>query len=124
MKNLEEIPYLGDEWFRLSEGRYAELVENMFQVMPGELSDKAAMRLVDAVLGPLLLLPPPPSAVENDSLCGHRYFHFRDGWIFCTKDHDNPDDDPHAHGNGSKEWDSDMPQHYPRAFAPAKESWR
>lgn len=125
MKNLDEIPYLDDEWFRIPEARYAELVENMLQVMPGEPSDEEAMRLVDAVIGPLLLLPPPP-ATSLDSECRHRYFHFRDGWIFCTKDHEGPDDDPQDHGNELYEvgWDNDMPEYYPRAFAPAKESWR
>lgn len=125
MKNLDEIPYLADEWRRIPEARYAELVENMIQVVPGEPSDEEAMRLVDAVLGPLLLLPPPPPTVFA-SQCRHRYFHERDGWIFCIKNHEKPDDDPQAHGNELYEvdWDSDMPHCYPRAFAPAKESWR
>lgn len=124
MKNLDEIPFLDDEWFRIPEARYAELVENMLQVMPGEPSDEEAMRLVDAVLGPLLLLPPPPGTVFT-SQCGHRYFHSRDGWVFCIKDHEGPDDDPQAHINElyGVEWDSDLPHHHPRAFAPAKESW-
>jgi hypothetical protein len=122
MRNLDEVPFLPDVFHRINESRFAEAMENVLQVVDG-VDDDQAMRIVDAVLGPLLLISPPPHT-SLDSQCRHRYYHERDGWLFCTKDHGVPDDDPHAHRSEAQDWDSDMPKYNPRAFAPAKRSWQ
>lgn len=80
----------------------------------GPMSDEEAMRIVEAVFGPLLLLPPPPLSFL---LCGHAYAPVEGGWVFCAKDHSG-DGDPEFHhsADGEVEWDSD--ERDERAFDP------
>lgn len=124
MKDLDKIKYLPSDFHRIGEQMFAEAMENVLQVVDGA-DDAQAQAIVDAVLGPLLLISPPPTT-SPDSQCRHRYFHERDGWLFCTKDHEQSNDNPHVHLNEKHmtDWDDDMPEYNFRAFAPAKESWR
>jgi hypothetical protein len=119
MRKLEDVPYLRGEFRRIDEATFGKAMENVFQMVDG-VDEARAMAIVDAVIGPMLLISPPPGTDVN-SECGHRYYHERRGWVFCTKNHGRKDDDPESHSNEESwlDWDSDMPEFFERAFAPA-----
>lgn len=95
---------------RLPEGLFAEAVCGV--VRETGCDDAQAMRVVEAVLGPLRLLPPPDSAADRDSIfgCPVAYSPETGGWFYCHKDHEFVGEDPEFHYNdapGSQrvEWD-------------------
>lgn len=110
------IPYFKVDGLRkVSVGLFGEAMRNVISAA-GPMSDEQALRIVEAVLGPLKLLSPPSN---NFKPCGHAYFRYEGGWLFCAKDHDEDDGDPELHRteDGECEWYSDDADD--RAFFPA-----
>lgn len=92
-------------------GLYGELVSAVMRV--ADVADsRQAERVVDAVLGPLKLLPPlpeQPSLLEegDHASCLHVYFSIEGVWHFCRKDHASEDDteaEAVFHTDGRAEW--------------------
>jgi hypothetical protein len=134
MQNLNDVPYFEGRGFqRVPEFFFGEAVR-MVIAEAGPMGNEEAMRIVEAVFGPLRLLSPVNEVSEEyySSTCGHRYFRYEGGWRHCVKEHDAQDGDPHAHRNYSDDDECDDAVEYTewmsnsnddRAFAP-KESRR
>lgn len=94
-------------------GIYGELVTSVMTVT-GNADTEWAERVVDAVLGPLKLLPPIPVA-DSGTDCDHVYFAHDGVWHSCVKEHaeedENADDARHHHSRGrnGEEWTTHSP---------------
>ncbi len=97
--------YRPTELSRLLEGYYGDAVAKVTAVV-GPCSDEEAMKIVDAVLGPLKLVPPRPDFYTP---CEHTRFTFEGTWHGCTKNHENTEEcgDPEHHRDGTEEWYED-----------------
>ena len=117
MTDYTKTPRFDVRTFRkVPEGFFGEAVGNVIQAA-GPMDSQQAMKIVEAVFGPLLLLSPPP---DHYMTCQHAYYRYEGGWVFCTKDHSHDDRDPHLHwtADGETDWYSDSGDE--RAFDP----WR
>lgn len=90
---------------RVSGELYGEAVASVMAVI-GPCSDEDAMRVVDAVLGPLKLVSPMPEMTMSYAPCGHTRFTYKGEWHACTIEHDDDDDDGdlELHGNEETDW--------------------
>lgn len=118
MNNLESMPsFAGRSFLRVNEGLFGEAVKQVIRVA-GPMDDEQAMRIVEAVCGPLRLLPPVDDATDEyyRSVCNQRYFKYEGGWRFCIREHGADDDEPEYHrSSDGTEWNSECDE---RAFGP------
>lgn len=104
----EDLPlYTAPDLRRLPEGLYGEAMASVIRVI-GPCSDEEALKVVDAVLGPLRLVSPRPDYYNP---CDHTRFTSEGTWHGCTKDHRREDGDPEFHfekeGDSYVEWYED-----------------
>ncbi len=112
--NDNRIPlYQPSEFFLVPEAIYGDLVAAAVRVA---VSHEQAEQLVDAILGPLKLLPPIPDRPAN-IVCDSVYFSREGEYHFCVKQHNEPDDDPAFHRTRGQDWDDeDNEDNDPRIF--------
>lgn len=98
----DRLPYYRPKGLsRLPEGYYGEAAATVVRVI-GPCSDEHAMKVVDAVLGPLELVPPMP---DFRTSCDHTRFTFEGEWHACTKQHgDSSVGDSEHHASDSEDW--------------------
>lgn len=118
---LSRLPVHGRERLaRVPEQLYDEALRNVIRVS-GPFSDEEAMKIVDAVLGPLKLVPPKP---EHYELCDHARFTHGGQWLLCNEEHEEPDGyHSMTHPDledGCEEWRAGDPDG--RSFVPLNEA--
>lgn len=121
--NYDETPFFkGESLQRVPEQLFGDAVKMVIRTV-GPMDDEQAMRIVEAVFGPLKLLSPIDTVSDAyyASVCDHSYFRYEGGWRWCIKDHDVEGGDPHYHeAEDGTSWESDDASEF-RAFGPTEE---
>lgn len=107
--DYKDVPlFLSSQIQAVPEYLFAEAVRGV--VRETGCDDEQAMRVVEAVFGPLRLISPVAQDPEYTT-CPYVYFAYEGGWKFCHKQHGVEGEDPEFHNNNADdlneyaEWD-------------------
>jgi hypothetical protein len=100
----------------INAGIYGELEAAVIREALYPMEPEEAQKIVDAVLGPLRLLPPRP---RDAWVCHAANFSLEGQWQNCILDHEAEPEDPQTHQDTHGEcWDDGDPRSVPVSYDP------